>query len=148
MRYRHHFLRLRLSALLLLMLSGGLPAGEAGLTFDEAWIRALPPGMGMTAGFGRLGNAGTEAAEIVGFSSPAFGDVSLHRTEQVDGVSRMREVGSVTLVPGEILELAPGGYHLMLMAPRSPLVPGTFVVIEFAIADGRSQQFEVPVERR
>jgi copper(I)-binding protein len=148
MPHRNKKLLWRLLAPSFLILHGSLFAAEAVLSFDDAWVRALPPGMGMTAGFGRLGNPGEQAVDVTVFRSPAFGDVSLHRTEQVDGVSRMREVGSVTLAPGEVLELAPGGYHLMLMAPRGPLAPGTTVVLEFTTADGRSQQFEVPVERR
>ena len=40
------------------------------LTLDEAWIRAVPPSMKMTAGFGQLTNSSGREVEISGFSSP------------------------------------------------------------------------------
>jgi len=125
-----------------------IAAAEQELTFDAAWIRAMPPGMKMTAGFGRLHNADTETIELTAFASPQFGDVSLHRTEQVDGVSRMREVTSLAITAGETFELAPGGYHLMLMMPVAPLAEGARVTLDISAEDGRVFRFELPVERR
>jgi hypothetical protein len=121
---------------------------EQDLAFEAAWVRALPPGMKMTAGFGLLRNDSAEAIELSGFTSPQFGDVSLHRTELVDGVSRMREVPSLNLAPGESLALEPGGYHLMLMMPVAPIALGERVTLDISADDGRLFRFELPVERR
>jgi copper(I)-binding protein len=125
-----------------------LAADGAGLAMESAWVRAMPPGMQMTAGFGRLHNPGTQAIELVAFSSPDFNEVGLHRTETVDGVSRMREVPSLVIAGGEAVELAPGGYHLMLMGPNQPLREGQAVAVRVTTADGRVFRFELPVERR
>lgn len=142
------------------LLAGGLTAGlicwmaagpavaDPRLAFDAAWVRALPPGMHMTAGFGTISNPGGEAIELTAFSSPQFGDVSLHRSETVDGVSRMREVPSLRVEAGASIELKPGGYHLMLMKPAAPLQDGQSVTVTMTTADGREFHFEVPVERR
>lgn len=132
-------------ALALLAATAGPAAGEGTLTFDEAWVRPLPPGMGMTAAYGALRNGGDETLELTGFSSPEFGDVSLHRTEQVDGVSRMREVRSVALAAGEALQLAPGGYHLMLMQPTTPVAAGQQITVTVTVEGGREFNFQVPV---
>jgi len=122
------------------------PAGE--LTFEEAWVRAMPPGMKMTSAYGVFRNGTGDAVTLEAFASPMFGDVSLHETRQVNGVSKMVEVGNLTLQPGEALGLEPGGYHLMLMAPSAPLAIGAVVPIELTAADGRTFRFELPVERR
>jgi copper(I)-binding protein len=114
----------------------------------DAWIRALPTGAGMTAGFGTLENPGPAAIEIRSFTSPSFGDVSLHRTELVDGVSKMREVPVLSIAAGSRVVLEPGGYHLMLMMPAEEILPGKTVTIEMEAADGRRFNFNVPVERR
>ena len=127
---------------------GLLAAGEADLSFDKAWIRPLPPGMKMTAGFGQLHNLGPETLELTSFASPEFGDVSLHRTEIIDGVSRMREVPSLSIAPGETVELAPGGYHLMLMMPAGPISPEQSITVQMTAGEGRVYRFELPVERR
>jgi len=102
----------------------------------------------MTAGFGLLRNPAGESIEIVSFTSPEFGDVSLHRTELTDGVSKMLEVRSLSIGAGETAVLEPGGYHLMLMMPAVEIQPGHTVTIELDTADGRRFSFSVPVERR
>lgn len=116
--------------------------------FEQGWVRAMPPSSGMTAAYGILHNGTASPVTLVSFASPAFGDVSLHRTEQVDGVARMREVTSLTLQPGESAELQPGGLHLMLMMPTGPLQVGDGVELDMTAADGRRFRFEVPVEQR
>ena len=108
----------------------------------------MPPGMKMTAGFGRLHNSDSEALEISAYSSPSFGDVSLHRTELVDGVSKMREVGALVIDPNGEVVLEPGGYHLMLMMPTGDIQPGQVVRLEMDSADGRRFSFDMRVERR
>jgi len=104
--------------------------------------------MKMTAGFGQLRNLGPETLELTSFASPEFGDVSLHRTEIVDGMSRMREVPSLSIAPGETVELAPGGYHLMLMMPNGPISPEQSITVHVSAGEGRVYRFELPVERR
>ena len=147
MKKNHSILSTALAALFSLW-AFAVAAGEAELTFDGAWARAMPPGMKMTAGFGQLRNRGSEDIEIIAFASPHFGDVSLHRTELQDGVSRMREIPSLVISPGATVELEPGGYHLMLMGPLAPLAEGQVVIIEMIAADGRVFRFELPLERR
>jgi len=120
----------------------------SGPIFDEAWVRPIPPGMKMTAGFGKLHNPGDTAIVFNSFSSPSFGDVSLHRTEREDGVSKMREVPELLVAPGDSIVLEPGGYHLMLMIPSGDVTPGQTITIAMTAEDGRSFSFEVPVERR
>lgn len=116
--------------------------------FERAWIRSLPPGMKMTAGFGVLTNSTAEAIELVSFASPTFQSVSLHITEEVDGVSGMRELESLAMQPGETVEMMPGGYHLMLMGPRQSMAPGNQVLIQMTSSAGQTFEFEVSVENR
>ena len=132
-----------------MVLAACAPANEqSGPVFEDAWVRPLPPGMKMTAAFGTLINPGEKPIVFNSFSSPSFGDVSLHRTQRVDGVSKMRELDELRVAPGESVLLEPGGYHLMLMMPGSDLEPGQTVKIMMSTDDGHSYGFEVPVERR
>ena len=132
----------------LLQSSTAVAAEDPVLLLEEGWIRAMPPGMNMTAGFGRLRNLSDRPLEILGFSSPAFGEVSLHLSETLDGVSRMREIPTLRIEAGASVELAPGGYHLMLMLPREALQPDQPVTVVLTTADGDAFSFTVPVERR
>lgn len=146
---KRKFPRLAFLALAALSLAACQPAETpTEPALENAWIRSMPPGMKMTAGFGTLNNVTEEKIEISAFSSPQFRDVSLHRTEVVDGVSSMSEVESLNLCSGETLEMAPGGYHLMLMGPRVSMAPGQTVELELHASDGRVFRFPVPVEKR
>ena len=90
----------------------------------------------MMAGFGRIENRCGAEMVIVGATSPAFADVSLHQTRVVDGISRMRALPELRIAPGDDAVLQPGGMHLMLMQPRAPLKAGGTIVVDFALKDG------------
>ncbi|MDI9240437.1 copper chaperone PCu(A)C [Lysobacter sp. LF1] len=102
----------------------------------EGWVRMPPGSMPMMAGFGRIENPCGTPLTIVGASSAAFGDVSLHETRIVDGVSRMRALPELRIAPGQSAVLKPGGMHLMLMDPGAALQPGSKVAVEFKLKDG------------
>lgn len=130
-----------------LVLSLPACAAECAPQMRDGWIRMAPVKMPMMAGFGRIENRCGAPATIIGASSPAFGDVSLHETRIVDGVSRMRALPELRVAPGEAAELRPGGMHLMLMQPRGPLVPGNRVVVEFRLKEGGVLRGELEVRK-
>jgi periplasmic copper chaperone A len=114
-----------------------LPASAAGhLSVSNAWIRQAPPGAMMLAGYADLRNDGDASLRVTGAVSPAFADASIHETIETDGVSRMRPVAAIDIAPGQIVRLAPGGKHLMLMHPQRVLVADSVVPISLQLADG------------
>jgi len=123
-------------------------AAEKTLEFEDAWVRAAPPSALMTAGFGRLVNNTDARLEITAYTSPSYGEVSLHETVIEDGVSRMRLVPLLSIPPGDEVELAPGAFHLMLMMPTYAVGLHDRVVLQIEEAGGQTFSFELPVERR
>ncbi len=101
----------------------------------------------MTAGFGTISNACNTPVTVIGARSPGFGDASLHQSEIVDGISRMRPVDRLTVPPGGSVELEPGGLHLMLMQPAVPLSEGATVDIELALEDGSTINGQLRVRK-
>ena len=116
---------------------GGATASAACVTVADGWIRMPPAPRPMLAGFGRITNACSEAQAVVAVRSPRFGEVSLHETRVVDGVSRMRGIERLPLAPGAEAVLQPGGLHLMLMQPDRALAEGEQVPLVLVLADGR-----------
>ena len=102
----------------------------------DGWVRLLPGGMPMQAGFGRIENQCAVPVTIVAARSPAYGSVELHETRIVEGVSRMRAVPELRIAPEQSAVLKPGGLHLMLMQPHTSLKVGSKVAIEFELQDG------------
>ena len=112
-------------------------AAPACVTVQQGWARLPPnPAMPMTAGYGVIHNGCAKAVAITGASSTTFGDVSLHETTLVDGVSRMRAIERLPLAPGARAELKPGGLHLMLMRGTGALKEGQVVPLELQLEGG------------
>ena len=139
---------MRKSVLLLAILLG-LPlsacARDCTPQVRNGWIRLMPGGMPMQAGFGRIENRCPMPATIVSASSAAYGSVELHESRVVAGVNRMRAVPELRLAADAAAVLQPGGLHLMLMRPHAPLKAGSRVAIQFQLEDGRTffGEFEV-----
>lgn len=135
--------------MLVLCLLLALPAcaRECAPQVRDGWIRLTPVKMPMMAGFGRIENRCPRPVTIVGASSPAFADVSLHETRVVGGVSRMRALPELRIAPDASAVLKPGGMHMMLMEPRAPLKEGSRVVVEFALKGGGVLRGELEVRK-
>lgn len=135
---RYHRRMNRLTALLVLLcLPMAACARDCAPQVKDGWIRLMPGGMPMQAGFGRIDNACAMPATIVSASSPAYGSVELHESKVVDGVNRMREIPELRIAPDGAAVLQPGGLHLMLMQPKATLKPGSRVAVVFKLKDGR-----------
>jgi copper(I)-binding protein len=109
---------------------------ETALEFSNAWVRSLPPSQSNTAGYLTLVNRGETAVAVVGASSDLAKKVELHTTRQVDGLMRMERLEGLAVAPGETVELAPGGTHLMLLGLAYMPVPGDEVRLCLQLASG------------
>jgi periplasmic copper chaperone A len=122
----------------LLLLCAGVAAQAQSLTAEKGWIRSAPPGATVMAGYVRLVNPGDINLRIVAAHSSAFEAIEFHETIEQDGMARMRPVEDIVIVPGAMVNLEPGGLHLMLMRPRKKLMLGDSVVVDMLTADGES----------
>ncbi|TNJ35142.1 copper chaperone PCu(A)C [Arenimonas terrae] len=122
-------------------------APDCAPVIEKAWVRAAPPGASTLAGYLVLRNPCAAAVEVVDVESRDFGMPMIHRTELVDGVSRMRPAGRMVVAAGASLRFEPGGLHLMLMKPLRPLAEGDSARLRLVLADGRRLYVEVPVRR-
>ncbi len=135
---------LRLLPLSLLLFAG---ACLAELEIGDGWIKHLPATVPVRAGYLTLSNTGSSTLTIVGVSSDSFASVEIHRSVQADGMMRMQRVERLSIAPGETVQLAPGGLHLMLMQPRAPTEPGQTRRIEIEFADGSRQNLQLTVRK-
>jgi copper(I)-binding protein len=127
-----------LAACLYLFVGMAWAAAPCSPVVRDGWIRLMPGGMAMLAGFGRIDNPCDSAADIVAASSPMFADTSIHETRIEAGISRMRPVADLHIQPKSSALMAPGGLHLMLMQPTAALKAGDRATIDFSLRDGRT----------
>jgi len=125
-----------------------LPAtGFADLEFSDAWIKNLPPAVPVRAGYMTIHNPRSQAVTIVALHSDAFASVEIHQTRMQDGMMHMDPVPNLTIAPGETVQLAPGGLHLMMMQPVQPTRPGEVHRITIEFDDGSMQTLELTVRK-
>jgi periplasmic copper chaperone A len=130
-------IRVWITALLGALLSLAAVAEQnTSLEFENVWVRALPPFQPNTAAYLTLVNRGEVAVAIVGASSNVAQKVELHTTRKVDGLMRMEPLQALAVAPGERVELAPGGTHLMLLGLAYMPAPGDDVRLCLQLVSG------------
>ncbi|MDR0182592.1 copper chaperone PCu(A)C [Lysobacter arvi] len=123
---------------LLLAASGSVSAGECVPQIRDAWVRMPPMPMPMMAGFAHIENPCKKDVVVVGATSAAFGEVDMHETTVVEGVSRMRPVPELRIAAGKSAVLKPGSLHLMLMQPVANVSANDKIAIDFKLSNGRT----------
>lgn len=116
------------------------------VTVSDAWVRATPPGAAVAGGYFTLTNNSTQPLRLVAVETPAAPGVEIHEMRSVDGVMQMRELSEgVVLDPGQPVTLAPGGIHLMLMAPPTALAAGDEVTLRLVFEGADAIEVQAPV---
>jgi copper(I)-binding protein len=111
------------------------PALASDVEVNDAWFRSLPANV-PAGGYFVLHNSGAQEISLTGAQSPACSMLMLHRSTESGGMSRMEDVASVPVAPGEAVKFAPDGYHLMCMNPAPAMKPGNSVPVTFKFSDG------------
>ncbi len=110
-----------------------------------AWARATVPGQKATGAFMKLTAA--TGAKLVGASSPSAGVVEVHEMKMEGDVMQMRAVqGGLDLPMGRVIELKPGGFHVMLMDLKAPLQKDTTVPLTLVFKDRKGAEFKTEVK--
>lgn len=131
------------SSLLAVGLITGAQAADS-LAFSNAWVRATPPNAKVAGGFVEILNAGKNADRLLSASSDAAERVEIHEMKMAGDVMQMRQLTEGLMIPaGQSVQLKPGSYHLMLMAPKKPIAEGQklMITLVFEKAGKRSLEF-------
>ena len=101
-------------------------AGErrAEISVAEGWTRQIAPGQSTAAVYLTIANRGDGGDLLIGVDA-AQGQASLHSSSSADGVARMRPLeDGLEIGPRSMVELKPGGTHIMLAGIRQRASPG------------------------
>lgn len=112
----------------------------AAIEVTNAWVRAPLPPAPVAGGYLTLRNPGTVDRQLVAVETGAAERVEIHEMRTEDGMMRMRQLTEGLPLPaGETVTLAPGGLHLMLIAPGEEVGAGSSVELTLRFANGPSQ---------
>ncbi|MBZ0166448.1 MAG: copper chaperone PCu(A)C, partial [Candidatus Omnitrophica bacterium] len=123
------------------------PVAENVLDVSNAWIRAVPPVVDISAAYMLLKNNGTEDLVIVEAASDVAEHVELHSMSMDNDRMTMRKVEQIRIPAGATKALEPSGWHIMLINLTRPLEAGDKVAITLTLADGSEQTVSAEVRR-
>lgn len=100
----------------------------------------------VSAAYMLISNAGSEPETLVSASSDVSDVTEVHQTTVQDGMARMERIEGLEIPAGGSVELMPGGYHIMLMELKRPLLPGDYITVTLTFASGLELTMTVPVK--
>ncbi len=116
---------------------------QAQVTVKDAWVRATVPQQKATGAFMEL-NA-VKDTRLVSASSPRTHSVEVHEMKMEGDIMKMRAMPVLDLPAGKKVDLKPGGFHVMLMDLKAPLVKDSTVpmTLLFKNAQGVRSKLEL-----
>lgn len=110
-----------------------------------AWASATVKGQMATGAFMTL--TAKEGTKLVGAASPVAGVAQVHEMKMEGGVMKMAEVkGGLALPAGKAVELKRGGYHIMLMDLKEPLVKDSTVPVTLMFKDAKGVESKMELK--
>ncbi len=113
-----------------------------------AWVRAAVPGQSGTGAFMKL--TAQTPLKLVGVATPVAGVAEVHEMKLEGDTMKMRGVPALDLPARQVVELKPGGYHVMLMDLQQPIRAGGSVPLTLTFEDAKGVKstlaLQVPVQ--
>ena len=113
-------------------------------TVVDPWVRATVPQQTASGAFMQLRSA--DKARLVGVSSPVAAAVQIHKMEMTGQMMKMREVDGIELPAGDTVNLASGGYHVMLLGLNRQLKEGDTVPLSLVIERKKGKRETIAVK--
>ena len=111
----------------------------AQVTVKESWVRATVAKQTATGAFMQI-TAATDT-KLVDVKSSAAGIAEIHEMKMENNVMKMRAVDEVVLPAGKMVELKPGGYHVMLMDLKAQVKTGDTIPLTL-VFEGKDKKRE------
>ena len=140
----------RLLLLFLWWVSRAVLADGIPIKIENAWLQAVPPVAEATAAYMKIINLSQSPLKLIGASSPIATKIepmiTIRHERNGQQVMEMEGVENLEIPPGGILELKPGGNHLMMTGLTSHPKEGERVKLTVRFAPGDQRlDVELPV---
>ncbi len=134
--------------LAILTLAISTQAIASGISVDDAYVRAIPPGQTNSAAFMTLHNHSTESKRLIAVESSVADTIELHGHQHENGMMKMRRIkGGIEIGPHKMTALQPGGLHVMLIGLKKKLVPGETVHLRLKFDDNSTQDVHAEIRK-
>lgn len=145
MNLRNLFVLVSALAFLPMAYTHAEPVRVKQLVIDSVFARATVPGQPVGVVYFTVRNSGTSPDRLLSASSPIASHVTLHSTVMMQGMSSMHHLEAFDIPAGGVLELRPGGFHLMLDDLKAPLKQGGLIALKLNFEKSGEVDVSVPV---
>jgi copper(I)-binding protein len=118
-------------------------AAHAQVAVSDAWARGTVPAAKSSGAFLRI--TSKDDARLVAVRTP-IANGELHQMSMRDDRMSMAQVDAIDLPAGKTVELAPGGYHVMLMGLTRQLKEGETVPLTLVVEHKGGKRENVDVQ--
>lgn len=131
-----------------LVLSLAAFSAQAEVTIKDAWVRATVPQQMATGAFFQI-QSSTDA-RVVSVQTSAAGVAEIHEMKMENNLMKMRAVEHLDLAAGKMVELKPGGFHLMLMDLKQQIKAGELIPVTLVVEgkDKKRETIEIKLKAR
>lgn len=125
--------------------TGSVPAIAASqpVQIVGGWVRSTVPGQKGTGAFMQI--TARQSMRLVGVKSAVAAVSEVHEMKMEADVMKMRQVNGVDLPAGVAVELKPGGFHVMLMDLKQPILPNSTVPLTLLFRDAKGVESKLDV---
>lgn len=121
------------------------PAKTEVKVFD-VWARTTVPGASVSAAYMHIKSA--KPMKLVKAESPVAAMTEIHQMSMKDGVMSMSAVDAVDIPAGKLVDLKPGGLHVMLMQLKQPIKKGDEVPLKLTFEDAAKKVIVLEVKAK
>jgi len=121
-----------------LCLLAGATLAQAQVTIQDPWVRGTVPKQQASGAFMQL--SASKDTRLIAAQSPVAHVVEIHEMLMDNNIMKMRQIPGLDIVPGRVLELKPGGFHIMLIELKQQLKGGDVVPITLIFEDTQTKK--------
>lgn len=119
-------------------------AADGAISLSGVWARASAGGN--SAAYATIANSGAAEDRLIAVKGDVSTSIELHEVVMDGDVMKMRPVEAIAVPAGGSVELKPGGYHIMLIGLKAPLVEGAHVALTLVFETAGEVVLDAPVQ--
>jgi periplasmic copper chaperone A len=116
---------------------------EPSLKIFDVWAKTTVPGASVSAAYMHIKSG--KPLKLVKAESPLTPTVEIHAMKMKDGVMEMKAVEAIDIPANKLVDLKPGGLHIMLIKINKPIKKGDKVPLKLTFERADKSQFTLEV---
>ena len=116
---------------------------EPSLRVFDVWAKTTVPGGSVSAAYMHIKSG--KPLRLLKAESSAAATVEIHDMKMKDGVMEMKAVDAIEIPANKMVELKPGGFHVMLFKVSKPINKGDTVPLKLTFESADKKTFTVDV---